>query len=671
TWQQVNVHMYQGDAPAPGQGGRLSADLIHEVTLEPGLRPSIAVEAAMRFQEKRQRLAPGYAPDSAEEFLDWLKERLVLPWPAWQELLQAAKRDRKLDTEILTRSLVEKVVLLHPDGGKDTILVAARELLPALWEGLYRPLRATLEITLLDGAPLPAEERPKKRSYGADRPLSLAAEQLGQWLRFFGPRPPAAIAAELGLPLSALTPLIEELAGAQIIVVGPLLKGGAPEEICDQENFELLLRLARKAAQPVIEARPIEQLALFLAQHQGLTQPAGRDDLAARLNQLLCWTAPAALWESEILPVRLRDYHPDWLDALLQTHDLRWIGREGQKVLFCFEEELDLIQAEEKLDVAGDTGSADDLSRLFPDSDGRYPFSALERMAQGKSAALHDRLWQWVWRGEVSNDSFAALRRGVENHFRMPELPKAAPAGGRMHRPGRSVFQRWRGARPGIGNWFRLTAPEVVEDLLEREERNKDRVRLLLERYGILFRELLARELPMLRWSFLFRSLRLMELSGEVLSGHFFEGIDGLQFVSAQELPRLGQALPTDAIFWINAVDPAALCGLELDPLRGRLPRRLPGVHIVYHGERPVVFSHGMGARLEILVSADHPRLGDYFGFFDHLLCRRVMPLRNIRIRQINACPAAKQTAYVAVLGKLFEMIVDPKEVTLYRRRAG
>ena len=77
-----------------------------------------------------------------------------------------------------------------------------------------------------------------------------------------------------------------------------------------------------------------------------------------------------------------------------------------------------------------------------------------------------------------------------------------------------------------------------------------------------------------------------------------------------------------------------------------------------------------MGARLEILVPPDHPRLGDYFGFLGHLLTRRVMPLRNIRIRQINDLPAAQQEAYVSVLGKLFEMIVDPKEVTLYRRLA-
>jgi ATP-dependent Lhr-like helicase len=667
VWQQVNLHMYQSDAPAPESGGRLSTDLLHEVTSTPGLRPMIDADLAARFQEKRQRLAPGYAPDSADELLLWLKERLVLPGPAWQALLQAAARDHRLDIDDLLRSLAEKVLLLRTDRAKGPTLMAARELLPALREGLYRPLGDALDVTLLDGVPRPAEALPKKSRAGADRPLSPAAEQLGQWLRFFGPQAPAAIAEALGLPLPHLTPLIAELAEAGLIIVGPLLKGGTAEEICDQENFEILLRLGRKAAQPVVEARPLPQLALFLARHQGLTQPGGRDDLTERLNQLLCWAAPAGHWEREILPARLTDYHPDWLDGLMQHHDLRWIGRESQKVLFCFQEELDLLAPQAK--AAGNTR---EIEKFFPDDRGRYPFGALEALAPGPAAALNDLLWHWVWQGKVSNDTFAALRRGVETGFKMPDVRTAAAAG-HPRRPGRSLFQRWRGARPGIGNWFRLSYPnggsDDGEDLLAREERNKDRVRLLLDRYGIVFRELLARELPMLRWSPLFRSLRLMELSGEVLAGHFFDGIDGLQFIAPEVLPRLVQALPEDMVFWLNALDPACLCGLELPQLRGRLPRRLPGVHLVYHGARPVVFSHGLGARLEILVPADHPRLAEYFGFLDHLLARRVMPLRAIGVQHINRAPAPRQEAYVAALAKRFEVTVDPKEVTLHRRR--
>ena len=65
-----------------------------------------------------------------------------------------------------------------------------------------------------------------------------------------------------------------------------------------------------------------------------------------------------------------------------------------------------------------------------------------------------------------------------------------------------------------------------MTSLRPRNEKRTAR-RLLLDRYGILFRELLQRELPAFRWSSVFRSLRIMELSGEILAGYFFHGIPG------------------------------------------------------------------------------------------------------------------------------------------------
>jgi ATP-dependent Lhr-like helicase len=204
VWQQVNLHMYQGDAPAPDKGGRLSADLLHEVTLSPALRPTIEAGLAARFEQKRQRLAPGYAPDSADELLQWLKERLVLPRPAWEALLRAAARDHKLPAEELVRPLDTRLVWLHPQGATEPCL-AARELLGALLDGLYRPLRDDgFAVTLLNAGPLPSEAWPRKSRPAADRTITLAAEQLGQWLRFFGPRTPQALCADLGLPLAYL-----------------------------------------------------------------------------------------------------------------------------------------------------------------------------------------------------------------------------------------------------------------------------------------------------------------------------------------------------------------------------------------------------------------------------------------------------------------------------------
>jgi len=677
AWQQVNDHMYQGDRPAPGRSGQLTADLLREVTLEPALRPDIDAGLAENFEKKIQRLAQGYAPQEPEELLEWVKERVALPLPQWDALLEASARDRSPSDESPAHWLETRIVLLIPDGGARAGggegVVVARDRLAAVWAAWYRHLRPMPEIQLANGTPLDPPPRPAHTIAAMDRQLSPAAEQLGQWLRFYGPIAPAAIAETLRLPFAFLEPILEELAAARLIISGLLLKGGRPDDVCDRENFERLLRLSRQAALPRIATRPIEHLALFLARFQGLTQPSqDADDLVSRMNQLLCWTAPAAAWEGDILPARFADYQPQWLDDLMQTHELRWVGQNGRKILFCFEEDLDLIHGAQPPnsdpDAADPSGlKEDDPAGLLPDLGGRYPLGALERIAGVSTAALNEKLWRWVWRAKVSNDTFAALRRGLESGFNMP-APSATQPSRAPRTPGRAAFQRWRRARPGVGNWFRLDYPEPAEDPLAREERNKERVRLLLDRYGILFRELLSRELPMLRWPALFRSLRLMELSGEVLCGHFFEGIEGLQFISPPALESLATTLPADAVFWLSGIDPASLCGLGLASLRGSLPRRLPGVHLVYHGLRPVLFSHSLGARLDILVPADHPRLWDYFGFLDHLLTRRNLPLRGIRIRQINGTPAAGQKGYAAVLADRFDTIADHRELTLYRR---
>ncbi len=139
----------------------------------------------------------------------------------------------------------------------------------------------------------------------------------------------------------------------------------------------------------------------------------------------------------------------------------------------------------------------------------------------------------------MTNDTFIALRRAMVNKFKLPEpasRDRRAPA--RWSRL-RSGLRERKEKRSFPGNWHLLPPPDLSDDLLETEERRKDRVRLLLDRYGILFRELLQRELPAMSWSGVFRSLRIMELSGEVLAGYFFEGIPGPQFISPQAFRRL------------------------------------------------------------------------------------------------------------------------------------
>ena len=191
-------------------------------------------------------------------------------------------------------------------------------------------------------------------------------------------------------------------------------------------------------------------------------------------------------------------------------------------------------------------------------------------------------------------------------------------------------------------------------------------MRLLLDRYGVLFRELLQRELPALRWKGLFRALRLMELSGEILAGHFFEGVPGPQFASHRAFRLLSRGLPQEAVYWVCAADPASVCGLGLEDLRASLPRRVPGTHLVYHGSRLVLESHRNGKRLVFHVPPDDPRLPEYLAPLDHLLTRAREPVRQLEIETIDGGPAAS-SPFADILATQFDLRRDHRSLILLR----
>jgi ATP-dependent Lhr-like helicase len=138
-----------------------------------------------------------------------------------------------------------------------------------------------------------------------------------------------------------------------------------------------------------------------------------------------------------------------------------------------------------------------------------------------------------------------------------------------------------------------------------------------------------------------------MELSGEVLSGYFFEAIPGPQFISHEAFRMLQEPLP-DAVFWLNAADPASLCGISLPGPRG-LPPRIPSTHLVYQGSRLVMISKRNGRNLEILTGPEDSMLPDYFALFRDLLNREFNPPQKITIETINGEPA-RQSAFSSAL---------------------
>ena len=151
------------------------------------------------------------------------------------------------------------------------------------------------------------------------------------------------------------------------------------------------------------------------------------------------------------------------------------------------------------------------------------------------------------------------------------------------------------------------------------------------------------------------------------MAGLFFDGIPGPQFISHRAFRRLQRKLPEDAVYWMNATDPASLCGIQLESIRGMLPARLASNHLVYRGKRLVMVSKRNGKDLLFSVSPDDPDLPEYVVPLRHLLTRKFQPMRRVLIETINGEKAA-QSPYLSALRTSFDVSVDYRDVVVYRK---
>jgi hypothetical protein len=325
--------------------------------------------------------------------------------------------------------------------------------------------------------------------------------------------------------------------------------------------------------------------------------------------------------------------------------------------------------------------TADAVITMLKNAGGKMDFSSIAHTVRKPRNEIARSLWELAWNTRITNDSFSSLRKGIAQKFRTDDAPDASQS--RRFRSSRSMRNRWVKTLPLAGNWYVLDIDDEQMDPLEGEELNKDRVRQLLHRYGNLFRELLLQGLPDLSWSSLFRSLRLMELSGEITTGRFFEGVPGLQFCSLEARRVLENWAPgehasggfsekleenvisrqccahshrgakltsgTDGeiesirdaqVYWINAVDPASLCGRKIEQLQDDLPARIPSNHLVYKNHMLLMVSKQLGKELRFFIPPTDSAILLCKELFQHLVTRPVHPVAVIKTERINGTPA-------------------------------
>jgi len=659
AWKQTNELMYEDDVPTAKTETR--PDLIREMALSSHLRPRIEPGLANDLSMRLHRLAQGWSPRNSFELLEWVKERLLIPLDEWRALLDAIKRDHETDEDELLAGIADRSVIVHNE--EDTKnWVCAVENLSRTQNVLARPIPDDI-LRSVAGDDNPGDALRARRALSNSQAphggIEVLTEFLAEWLRFYGPVEAAWITTTLGIAPETLESAIAELEAARVLVVDELTVNTSGPQICDRLNLERLLRMARAEARPSLDPIPAENLPLLLAEHQNLgLRDAMPEDLQQSLEGLFGLSMPADLWETEILPARLDPYISGWVDALLSESDLRWVGAGPKKTFFALEGELDLFR-----DQPNDPSIEESIAEVFPHRFGRFDLEELIRTGNLTSGELTRRLWQLAWAGRATTDSLAPVRKGLATGFETTALTGTSPV---PRRGRRARFDRWRRERPFGGSWSVLPEPERDDDVLARDDNDRERARIVLDRYGIVFRTLLERELPALKWGRLFRALRILELGGEVVAGHFIEGAPGLQFATHQTIRRLRDGLVEDRIWWISAVDPASPCSLGLPLDDWQLPRRIPGNHLVFHGRRLVVVSQRRGADISIRAPHDHPELTSYLVFLRSRLGRDQQPAKHIDIETINGEPA-QSSAYRSALENLFHVTRQPTALRLSR----
>jgi ATP-dependent helicase Lhr and Lhr-like helicase len=645
VWKQTNKYMYEDDTPILAKESALRPDLIKELLFSSHLRPKIPAELVRILDSKLKRTAPGYPPSVAIELLDWVKERLLIPEPEWKELAFSIRRDYEQDAGEWIASQSRKLLWISWPGVRYPLLCAL-ETLPKVVVA-FRLHTDVISIKQVSSDEKMESARRRALSFLREVPESAqAAEEydltdfLSEWVSFYCPLESESLVSLLGITAERIDEAIEPLIESQDLIMDRFGEESRTLEICDSGNLEILLRMTRRYRQPSFEPLPLPQLPLFLAAYQGVI-PRGEsmDDFQQRLEQLFGFPAAVGAWEEYILPSRMQQYRSEWLDTLMNQSDLIWFGCGRQRISLAFSQDLDLFR------TAPETENDGELSHLIPDRRGRYSFLEITEFSHMDTIHATELLWTEAWKGNVTSDSFKTLRKGVVTGFSAQSFSDEARLTTR-----RSGFNRWKVSRPLEGHWLRIDSLPQERDILEEQELVKDRIRQLLKCYGVLFRDLLVNELPPLQWRKVFRSLRLMELSGEVLSGYFFEGITGPQFVSHEAFRILQEPLPQDAVYWINAADPVSPCGLGLTALSG-LPSRIASTHLVYHGSKLVMISKRAGKNLEIMVQPDDSHLAEYFTLFKELLTREFSPMQKIAVEMINGEPALKSPYAGALKG--------------------
>ncbi|MGZ4823804.1 MAG: DEAD/DEAH box helicase [Terriglobales bacterium] len=411
-------------------------------------------------------------------------------------------------------------------------------------------------------------------------------QMLTGWMQHMGPTTATEMSRLLAVPENEVDQTLLRLESSGAILRGTFRVAHAPSRVqpstidqrpstlptewCDRRLLARIHRLTlgalRKEIEPVTEAQFMRWLLRWQHVAPG-SQALGERGLLEVLQQLQGFEVPANAWERQVLSRRLADYDPKQLDQLCLTGAIGWgrlsphpatleDSRDGRRrviptsvapITFFVRDNADWMapRRPESIDEEArglSPGGREVLN--FLRQRGASFFADIVRGTGKLKSEVETALWELVAAGLVTADGFDNLRSLIDPRRR------AGQGSGRAARP-----------RHSAGRWSLLYP-------VEQAERNKlveATCAMLLARYGVVFRELLAREAMLPKWRELVQAFRRMEARGDIRGGRFVSGFVGEQYalpIAVESLRALRKLPATGEVVTISAADPLNLVGI-------------------------------------------------------------------------------------------------------------
>jgi ATP-dependent Lhr-like helicase len=404
----------------------------------------------------------------------------------------------------------------------------------------------------------------------------VAADVLRGHLEISGPRTAAALAEECGLGASSVAIGLAVLEQSGFVLQGFFTDPDAapsPETVewCSRRLLARMHAYSRTNRRRAVEAVTAQDFMRFLLHWQHVapeSQLRGHHGLRAVVEQLQGYEAAVATWEPEILRARVVDYQPAFLDRLCHDGELTWLRlspwqagsdrrsspSKATPITLAFRSDLPWLLQAARLDreiEAPTVGATAEIVEALGAKGARF-LAELATDTGRLRSDIEEALWDGVARGLLTADGFSAIRFLVGNRRPGP-------------RPVRSVSRRRRGAAgqmAGAGRWALVGDAEAVDDREALAEVVADQ---LLQRWGVVFRDLAVHEGLAVPWRELQWALRRFEDRGLVCGGRFVAGFSGEQYALPEARDGLHAARRRDRTgerVVVNACDPLNLTGV-------------------------------------------------------------------------------------------------------------